>query len=149
MRRGFLYATAQKLGCNKIALGHHMSDVVETTLMSMLFGAQFKTMLPKLNSKNFPGMQLIRPMYCIEETAILAWKRYNSLSFIQCACPLSENCNIYDAFGGTSARQTVKNLIVQLKKDNKDVEKSVFQSLQMINLETVIGYKLNGEEYRQ
>jgi len=147
MRRGFLYSAAQKLGCNKIALGHHMSDVVETTLMSMLFGAQFKTMLPKLNSKNFPGMQLIRPMYCIEENAILAWKRYNSLSFIQCACPLAENCNIYDASGGTSARQTVKALLSQLKKDNKDVEKSVFQSLQMINLETVIGYKLNGVEY--
>jgi tRNA(Ile)-lysidine synthase TilS/MesJ len=146
MRRGFLYSTAQQMGCNKIALGHHMSDVVETTLMSMLFGAQFKTMLPKLNSQNFPGMQLIRPMYCIEEAAILAWKRYNNLSFIQCACPLAENCNIYDASGGTSARQTVKALLSQLKNHNKDVEKSVFQSLQMINLETVIGYKLDGEE---
>jgi tRNA(Ile)-lysidine synthase TilS/MesJ len=141
MRRGFLYATAKELGCNKIALGHHMSDVVETTLMSMLYGAQFKTMLPKLTAKNFPEMQLIRPMYCIEEAAILAWKRYNDLSFIQCACPLAENCNIYDSSGGAGARQTVKALLAGLKKDNKDVEKSVFQSLQLINLETVIAYK--------
>ncbi|MCL2386911.1 MAG: tRNA 2-thiocytidine biosynthesis TtcA family protein, partial [Defluviitaleaceae bacterium] len=90
MRRGFLYSSAQKLGCNKIALGHHMSDVVETTLMGMLYSAQYQVMMPKLHSKNFPNMQLIRPMYCIGEDAILAWKRYNNLSFIQCACPLAE-----------------------------------------------------------
>lgn len=147
MRRGFLYATAQKLGCNKIALGHHMSDVVETTLMGMLFSGQYQLMMPKLHSRNFPGMQLIRPMYCIEESAILAWKRYNELSFIQCACPLAENCNIYDASGGTSTRQTVKALLSQMKKEHKDVEKSVFKSLQMINLDTAIGYKLKGVEH--
>ncbi|MCL1862145.1 MAG: tRNA 2-thiocytidine biosynthesis protein TtcA [Defluviitaleaceae bacterium] len=147
MRRGFLYATAQKLGCNKIALGHHKSDVVETTLMGMLYGAQFQIMLPKLKSQNFEGMELIRPMYCISEEAIVAWKRYNNLSFIQCACPLSENCNIFDASGGSSTRQTVKALLSQLKKDNKDVEKSVFNSLQMLNLDTAIGYKLNGVEH--
>ena len=114
MRRGFLYATAQEMGCNKIALGHHKSDVVETTLMGMLYGAQFQIMLPKLKSRNFPNMELIRPMYCVEETAILAWKNYNDLSFIQCACPLAENCNLYDASGGTSARAVVKNMFAQL-----------------------------------
>jgi len=147
MRRGFLYATAQKIGCNKIALGHHMSDVVETTLMGMLYGAQYQVMMPKLRSKNFAGMELIRPMYCIGEDAILAWKRYNGLSFIQCACPLAENCNIFDANGGTSTRLVVKNLLANLKKENKDVEKSVFQSLQMVNLDTSIGYKLKGVEH--
>lgn len=147
MRRGFLYATAQRLGCNKIALGHHLSDVVETTLMGMLFGGQFQVMLPKLMSKNFAGMQLIRPMYCIDEAAILAWKNYNGLQFIQCACPLSENCNMYDASGGTGTRAIVKNLLTNLKKDHKDVEKSAFQSLQMLNLDTAIGYKLHGKEH--
>lgn len=146
MRRGHLYSHAQKLGCNKIALGHHLSDVVETTLMGMLFGAQYQVMMPKLKSQNFAGMELIRPMYCIEEDAILAWKRYNELTFIQCACPLSENCNIFDASGGTSKRQEVKALLRQLKRDNKDVEKSVFQSLHMVNLDTTIGYKQNGVE---
>jgi len=147
MRRGHLYSHARKLGCNKIALGHHLSDVVETTLMGMLFGAQYQVMMPKLKSRNFPGMELIRPMYCVEEDAILAWKRYNGLTFIQCACPLSENCNIFDASGGTSKRQEVKALLRQLKRDNKDVEKSVFQSLHMVNLDTTIGYKLNEREY--
>jgi len=129
MRRGFLYSTAKQLGCNKIALGHHLSDVVETTLMSMLFGAQYQIMRPKLSSQNFAGMQLIRPMFCVEETAIHAWKRYNGLSFIQCACPLAENCNVFDASGGNSSRQTVKAMLAQLKKDHKDVEKSVFESI--------------------
>lgn len=147
MRRGFLYSSAQKLGCNKIALGHHMSDVVETTLMGMLYGAQYQVMMPKLRSRNFAGMELIRPMYCIEEAAILAWKNYNNLNFINCACPLAENCNIYDASGGTSKRQEIKVLLQNLKKDNKDVEKSVFQSIQMINLDTAIGYKLKGREH--
>ena len=147
MRRGHLYAQARKLGCNKIALGHHLSDVVETTLMGMLYGSQYQVMMPKLRSKNFPGMELIRPMYCIEEDAVLAWKRYNELTFIQCACPLSENCNIFDASGGTSRRQEVKALLKQLKRDNKNVEQSIFQSLHMINLDTTIGYKLNGQEH--
>ncbi|MDR0272147.1 MAG: tRNA 2-thiocytidine biosynthesis protein TtcA [Clostridiales bacterium] len=140
MRRGFLYANAQKLGCNKIALGHHMSDVVETTLMGMLYGAQFQTMMPKLKSRNFPGMELIRPMYCVEEAAILAWKNYNRLSFIQCACPLSSGEN-------ESTREAVKKLIENLKKENKDIEKSVFKSLHMLNLDTAIGYKLNEVEH--
>ena len=146
MRRGYLYAEASRLGCNKIALGHHFNDVVETTLMGMLFGAQIQTMMPKLHSKNFPGMELIRPMYCVHEDTILSWKNYNGLQFIQCACPLSENCNIFDASGGVSKRQEVKALLKQLKKENKDVEKSIFQSIHMVNLDTVLGYRLDGEE---
>jgi len=147
MRRGHLYSQAMKLGCNKIALGHHLSDVVETTLMGMLYGSQYQVMMPKLKSQNFPGLELIRPMYCITEDAILAWKNYIGLNFIACACPLSDNCNIFDAAGGTSKRQQVKALLSQLKRDgNKDVEKSVFNSLQMINLETTIGYKKDGKE---
>jgi len=147
MRRGFLYARAQELGCNKIALGHHFSDVIETALMNMFYGAEFGTMMPKLKSQNYPGMELIRPMYCVHEDAIIAWARYNELSFIKCACPLSENCNIYDASGGASKRQEVKALLKQLKRDNKDIETSIFQSLHRVNLDTVIGYRKDGEEH--
>jgi len=147
MRRGFLYAHAQKLGCNKIALGHHLSDVIETALMNMFYGSEFGTMMPKLKSQNYPGMELIRPMYCVHEESIIAWARYNGLSFIQCACPLSENCNIYDASGGASKRQEVKALLKQLKRDNKDIETSIFQSLHRVNLDTVIGYSQNGNEH--
>jgi len=147
MRRGFLYSYAQKLGCNKIALGHHFSDVVETTLMGMLYGAQIQTMMPKVRSKNFAGMELIRPMYCVHEDMIIAWARYNNLEFIQCACPLSESCTVFDASGGASKRQEVKALLRNLKQDNKDVEKSIFQSLHSVNLDTIIGYKLDGAEH--
>jgi len=147
MRRGFLYSYAQKLGCNKIALGHHFNDVVETTLMGLLFGAQVQTMMPKVKSKNFAGMELIRPMYCVHEDMIIAWARYNNLQFIQCACPLSESCNVFDASGGVSKRQEVKALLKELKRDNKDVEKSIFQSIHSVNLDTVIGYKLDDVEY--
>jgi len=147
MRRGFLYAYAQKIGCNKIALGHHFNDVVETTLMGMLFGAQVQTMMPKLRSKNFPGLELIRPMYCVHEDAIIAWKNYNALEFIQCACPLAESCNVLDASGGVSKRAEVKALLKNLKRDNKDVEKSIFQSIHCVNLDTIIGYKLDDKEY--
>jgi len=147
MRRGFLYAHAKEIGCNKIALGHHLSDVLETTLMNMFYGSEFGTMMPKLKSQNYPGMQLIRPMYCIHEDAIIAWARYNGLSFIQCACPLSESCNVLDASGGASRRQEAKALLKQLRRDNKDVEKSIFQSLHRVNLETVLGYRQKGHEY--
>ena len=147
MRRGFLYSYAQKLGCNKIALGHHFNDVVETTLMGMLFGAQIQTMMPKVRSKNFEGMELIRPMYCVHEDMIIAWARYNNLQFIQCACPLAESCNVFDASGGVSKRQEVKALLKNLKQENKDVEKSIFQSIHSVNLDTVIGYKLDDVEY--
>jgi len=146
MRRGHLYSYAQKLGCNKIALGHHFNDVVETTLMGMLFGAQVQTMMPKVKSKNFAGMELIRPMYCVHEDMILSWKQYNNLEFIQCACPLSESCNVFDASGGASKRQEVKALLKNLKRENKDVEKSIFQSIHSVNLDTIIGYKLDGKE---
>jgi tRNA(Ile)-lysidine synthase TilS/MesJ len=143
MRRGHLYAEATRLGCNKIALGHHMSDVVETTLMGMLFGSQFDTMRPILPSKNFPGMQLIRPMFCIAEDDINAWRAYNKLSFIACACPLSDNCNLFTA-GGASARGKVKNILAELKKQgHKDVESSVFSALHTLNLDTALGYKLD------
>jgi len=147
MRRGFLYAHAQKLGCNKIALGHHFSDVIETALMNMFYGSEFGTMMPKLKSKNYPGMELIRPMYCVHEEAIIAWARYNGLTFIQCACPLSESCNVFDASGGVSRRQEVKALLKQLRRDNKDVENSIFQSLHRVNIDTVLGYKQHGQEY--
>jgi len=148
MRRGYLYSYAQKIGCNKIALGHHFNDVVETTLMGMLFGAQIQTMMPKLKSRNFPGVELIRPMYCVHEESILAWARYNNLEFIQCACPLSENCSVFDASGGASKRQEVKMLLRRLKEDNKDVEKSIFNSLHSVNLDTIIGYKQNGKDVK-
>ena len=146
MRRGFLYAHAQKLGCNKIALGHHLSDVIETALMNMFYGSEFGTMMPKLKSQNYPGMELIRPMYCVKEEAIVAWARYNGLSFIQCACPLSESCNIFDASGGVSKRQEVKALIKQLKRDNGNIENSIFTSLHRVNLDTVLGYRQGGGE---
>jgi len=147
MRRGFLYNEAQKLGCNKIALGHHMNDVIETTLMGMLFGSQFQTMMPKLKAQNFEGLELIRPMYCVSEEAIHAWKRYNDLHFIQCACPLSENCNVFSPGGGISKRAEVKQLIANLKQDNKDVEKSVFNALHMVNLDATLGYKQHGKAH--
>jgi len=147
MRRGHLYSYARELGCNKIALGHHFNDVVETTLMGMLFGAQVQTMMPKVKSKNFSGLELVRPMYSIHEDTIIAWKRYNNLEFIQCACPLAENCNVFDASGGASKRQEVKTLLKNLKRENKDVEKSIFQSIHSVNLDTIIGYKLDDKEY--
>ena len=124
-----------------------MSDVVETTLMGMLFGSQFQTMMPKLKSKNFAPLELIRPMYCISEDAIIAWKRYNNLSFAGCACPMTENHNFFDSAGG-SKRLEVKTLIKQLKQQgNKHVETSVFNSLHMLNLDTAIGYKKDGQEF--
>ena len=147
MRRGYLYSKAQELGCNKIALGHHFSDVIETTLMGMLYGAQIQTMMPKLHSTNFPGMELIRPMYCVHEENIIAWKQYNDLEFIQCACRFTENCTMCDNGGSVSKRQEMKQLIKTLRRDNPDVEKSIFKSLQCVNLNTMIGYKIDGVEH--
>ena len=145
MRRGHLYSQAQKLGCNKIALGHHFSDVIETTLLGMLYGAQLQAMLPKLHSRNYPGMALIRPLYCVHEDDILAWKRYNHLEFLQCACRFTEK----DAsdHGGGGKRQEIKALIRQLKRVNPDVEKSLFASIHAVNLDTFPGYKQDGEEH--
>ena len=137
MRRGFLYARAKELGCNKIALGHHLSDVIETALMNMFYNSEVSTMMPKLKSKNFPNMELIRPMYCVHEDAIISWANHNNLTFIQCACPLSESCNIYDASGGISKRQEVKALIKKLRQDNKDIDTSIFTSLHRVNLDNL------------
>ena len=145
MRRGHLYKKAQDLGCNKIALGHHFSDVVETTLMGLLYGAQIQTMMPKVRSKNFPGMELIRPMYCVHEDHIISWQNYNSLDFIRCACRFTENLSTQE--DAHSTRQDMKELIKTLKKGHKDVEKCIFQSMHMVNLETVIGYKKDGVEH--
>ena len=147
MRRGYLYSKAKELGCNKIALGHHFSDVIETTLMGMFYGSQLQGMMPKLHSKNFEGMELIRPMYCIHEDAILAWKRYNELEFIQCACRFTENCSICDNGGGGSKRQETKELIRRLKKTNPEIENSIFNSLHAVSLDTMLGYKSHGVEH--
>ena len=147
MRRGHLYSKAQSLGCNKIALGHHLNDVIETTLIGMFYGAQLQAMLPKLRSTNFDGMQLIRPMYCIREENILAWARYNTLQFIQCACRFTENCSISGDGTGSSKRLEIKRLIKQLKKDNPLIEKNIFNSIHSVCLDTMPGYKMNGEEH--
>ena len=128
MRRGHLYSKAKELGCNKIALGHHFNDVIETTVLGMFFGSQLQAMLPKLHSTNFAGMELIRPLYCIHVDSIIAWRRYNDLEFIQCACRFTENCAICDNGGGGSKRQEVKTLLRRLKRDNPNIEKSIFNS---------------------
>ena len=144
MRRGHLYSKAKELGCNKIALGHHFNDVIETTVMSMFYGSQLQAMPPKLHSTSFPGMTLIRPMYCIREEDILAWKCYNELEFIQCACRFTENCTMCDNGGGGSKRQEVKTLLRRLKRDNPDIEKSIFNSIHSVCLDTFAGYKTGG-----
>lgn len=147
MRRGHLYKKAQDLGCNKIALGHHFNDVIETTLIGMFYGSQLQSMPPKLHSTNFDGMELIRPMYCIHEESILAWKRYNDLDFIQCACRFTENFTACDNEGGISKRQEIKTLIRQLKRDNPNIEKSIFNSIHSVCLDTMVGYKTDGEKH--
>ena len=144
MRRGHLYSKAKSLGCNKIALGHHFSDVVETTVMSMFYGAQLQAMPPKLHSQNFEGMELIRPMYCIHEDDILSWKRYNDLEFIQCACRFTENCAMCDNDVSVSKRQETKLLLRRLKRDNPNIEKSIFNSIHSVCLDTMVGYKSRG-----
>ena len=147
MRRGHLYAKARELGCNKIALGHHFSDVVETTVMGMFYGSQLQAMPPKLHSTNFAGMELIRPLYCVHEDSIIAWKNYNELEFIRCACRFTENCTMCDNGGGGSKRQEVKTLLRRLKRDNPDIEKSIFNSIHAVCLDTMVGYKTGGREY--
>ena len=147
MRRGHLYSKAQELGCNKIALGHHFSDVIETTLIGMFYGSQLQAMLPKLQSTNFNNMELIRPMYCVHEDDIISWKQYNDLEFIQCACRFTENCTMCDNGGGGSKRQEIKQLIRRLKRDNLQIEKSIFNSIHSVCLDTMVGYKSNGIEH--
>ncbi|MGN1111983.1 MAG: ATP-binding protein [Acutalibacteraceae bacterium] len=144
MRRGHLYKMAQTLGCNKIALGHHFNDVIETTLIGMFYGSQLQSMPPKLHSTNFEGMELIRPMYCIREEAILAWQRYNGLEFIRCACRFTENAENGD---GSSKRQEIKELIKTLRQTNPNIEKSIFNSIHSVCLDTMPGYKSDGVEH--
>lgn len=147
MRRGFLYAKAQELGCNKIALGHHFSDVVETTLMGLLYGAQIQAMPPKLHSKNFSGMELIRPLYCVHEEDVISWKNYNHLQFLQCACRFTEERDAADDGVGHSKRQEMKFLLRELKKTNPNVEKSIFAAIHGVQLDTMVGVKSRGKEY--
>ena len=146
MRRGHLYAKAKELGCNKIALGHHKSDVIETTLMGMLYGAQIQGMLPRIKSMNFEGMELIRPMYCILENDILRWQEYNGLRFIACACKFTQNLTNSDE-DTFSARRKVKALIAELKKENDGVENNIFQSIHNVQLDTLIEYKQDGVKH--
>lgn len=144
MRRGFLYAKAQELGCNKIALGHHKSDVIETTLMSILYSGQLQAMPPMLKSKNFDGMRLIRPMYCILEKDIIKWVNHNNLSFIACACKMLEKYNLNEI---NSARKETKELIVSLKDKIPEVEQHIFQSIHNLQLDTFVEYKQNGKKH--
>ena len=144
MRRGYLYRFAQELGCNKIALGHHYDDVIETILMGMLHGAQIQSVMPKLHSTNFPGMELIRPLYLIREDDIKAWRDYNGLHFIQCACKFTDTCTTCNDGQNHSKRQETKELIRELKKSNPDVEKCIFKSVENVNLDTLIAYKQHG-----
>ncbi len=145
MRRGYLYSKAKELGCNKIALGHHYDDVIETILMGMLHGAQIQTMMPKLHSTNFEGMELIRPMYLVRESDICAWRDYNELHFLQCACHFTDTCTTCHEDGATSSKRLeTKKLIAELKKSNPFVEANIFRSVENVNLDTVIEYKKNG-----
>ncbi len=144
MRRGNLYSKAKSLGCNKIALGHHFSDVIETTVMGMFYSSQLQAMLPKLKSKNFEGMELIRPLYCINEEDIVKWTDYNSLSFLRCACRFTENSEDDELL---SKRKETKLLIKELKKTNKNIENSIFSSIHNVCLDTFPSYKTDGEEH--
>ena len=145
MRRGYLYSKAKELGCNKIALGHHFNDVIETSLLSMFYSSEIKTMVPKLHSDNFEGLELIRPMYLVKEDDIISWKNYNELTFINCACPLLEGCSILD--DGKSKRKEIKELIKKLKKTNKNIDENIFIAMSNINLNCVLGYKKDNEKH--
>ena len=142
MRRGHLYNQAKLLGCNKIALGHHLNDVIETTVMAMFYSSKLETIIPKAHSENFPGMELIRPMYCVKENAVIRWAVSNQLEFLQCACRFTENsANLHES---TSKRKEVKELIRQLKKTNPEIEDNIFRSLHRVQIETFPGYKADG-----
>lgn len=148
MRRGHLYNQAKQLGCNKIALGHHFDDVIETILMSMIYGGQVETMMPKLHSANFEGMQLIRPMYLIREADIKHWCRYHDLQFIQCACHFTDTCTTCNPDERTvSKRMVIKQLIAKLAEENPQIEKNIFRSVENINLNKIISYQLNHETH--
>ncbi|MBQ7447448.1 MAG: ATPase [Eubacterium sp.] len=147
MRRGHLYAKAKELGCNKIALGHHFDDVIETILMGMLYGGQIQTMMPKLHSTNFEGMELIRPMYLIREDDIRHWRDYNKLHFIQCACRFTDSCSLEGGTESGSKRAEVKALIRELAKKSPYIEKNIFRSVENVNLKTIIAYKEDGVKH--
>ena len=147
MRRGYLYNFAQQMGCNKIALGHHYDDVIETILMGMLYSAQFQTMMPKLHSTNFEGMELIRPLYLVREDAIKAWRDYNDLHFIQCACKFTDTCTTCNNEENQSKRMETKELIARLKKVNPYVEGNIFKSVENVNLDTIVAYKQKGVKH--
>ncbi|MBQ9071694.1 MAG: tRNA 2-thiocytidine biosynthesis protein TtcA [Bacilli bacterium] len=145
MRRGFLYSKAKELGCNKIALGHHFDDVIETTLLSMFYGSELKTMMPKLHSTNFEGLELIRPLYLVKEDDIISWAKHNDLNFLNCACKFTEkNSNDLE---NSSKRKEIKNLIKDLKKVNKNIDHNIFKSMDNVNFNCILGYTKNGEKH--
>ena len=152
MRRGHLYSKAKELGCNKIALGHHFDDVIETTLLSMLYGAETKTMMPKLKSENFEGLELIRPLYLVKESSIITWKNYNELKFLNCACKFTEESSLDET---KSKRKEIKKLIKELRKTNENVDYNIFKAMDNINLNCILGTKKDGkyknflEEYKK
>ena len=139
MRRGYLYNKAKELGCNKIALGHHFDDVIETTLLSMFYGSEIKTMMPKLHSENFEGLELIRPLYLVKEESIISWRKHNDLTFINCACRFTEGCSLIN--DGTSKRKEVKELIKTMKQVNPNVDQNIFKALDNVNLDCILGTK--------
>ena len=147
MRRGYLYENAKSLGCNKIALGHHFNDVIETILMGMLYGAQFQTMMPKVKSTSHPGMELIRPLYFVREDDIIRWKDKNNLDFIQCACRFTEEYTLTENKESLSKREKMKTLIKELKKDYENIDVNIFRSTQNVNLDTLISYKKGKKVY--
>ena len=145
MRRGYLYSKAKELGCNKIALGHHFDDVIETSLLSMFYGSEIKTMMPKLHSDNFEGLELIRPLYLVKEEDIISWRNTNDLTFINCACRFTEGCSLIN--DGTSKRKEIKELIKNLRKINKNIDNNIFKALDNVNLNCVLSYIKNGEKH--
>ena len=147
MRRGHLYSKAKELGCNKIALGHHFNDVIETTVMGMFYGSQLQAMPPKLHSTSFPGMTLIRPLYCVHEEDIIAWKNYNGLRFLQCACRFTEQRDAAEDGVGQSKRQEMKQLIRTLRETNPNIEKSIFAAIHDVQIDTLAGCKFAGRRY--
>lgn len=142
MRRGYLYNHAKELGCNKIALGHHFDDVIETTLLSMFYGAEIKTMMPKLHSDNYEGIDLIRPLYLVKEASIIAWKNYNELTFINCACRFTEGCSLMN--DGTSKRKEMKELIKNLRKINPSVDANIFKAMDNVNMNCILSWHKDG-----
>lgn len=142
MRRGYLYNHAKELGCNKIALGHHFDDVIETTLLSMFYGAEIKTMMPKLHSDNYEGIDLIRPLYLVKEASIIAWKNYNELTFINCACRFTEGCSLIN--DGTSKRKEMKELIKNLRKINPSVDVNIFKAMDNVNMNCILSWHKDG-----